>query len=277
MSRQPQHGAPTSSSLGLLLAAVLYAHLASAASITNGPLAPVTVAVSNMAYSTARECARYCLEYGGIWHCGYNAGYYGLGSGLGCGCASTNGCFCNAAYATSATSYLSSCISAGCGRVVGTGWTSELNAMLGIYDAYCSTANVEQEVVSWTPTATATGAGAGGANGGSATTAAVTGTRPTNTAASATSNPSTGETGNNGNGDKGSGLSQSDIVALAASLGVGIPSLLIAGITLCVQLRKKKRRAGERESAMVTGGYGYDGSSFETTTVGHVGVQQVRK
>lgn len=271
-SRPTSHLTPLP--LLLLLAITSNTPLASAASITNGPLAPVTVAVSNSAYSTARECARYCLEYQGIWNCNYNAGYYGLGKGLGCGCASTNGCFCNAAYATSATSYLSSCISAGCERIVGAGWTGELNAMLGLYDKYCSTANVEQALVSWTPTATATG---GGGAGGAAATGAVTGTGPTNLAATATSKPSTGDSagGSGGEGEKSGGLSQSDIVALAASLGVGIPSLLIAGITLCIQLRKKKKRAELGGQTAMLGQDGRYESSLETTAVRHYGGQQM--
>ncbi|KXJ97319.1 hypothetical protein Micbo1qcDRAFT_200027 [Microdochium bolleyi] len=217
-----------------------------AASITNGPLAPVTVGQSNMAYSTARECAKYCLQYGGQWMCGVNAGYYGLGWGLGCGCASTNGCFCATGLASSATNYLSACISSRCKGVAGDGWTKELDSMLGLYDGYCSTANIDTGgPASWTPsTKTTTGVAGTNPTGG----AAVTGSGPTNAAASATS---TGDAaaGEGGGGGK-SGLSQSDIIALAASLGVGVPSLLIAGITLWAQLRKKKRANG----AAATGG-----------------------
>lgn len=158
---------------------------------------------------------------------------------------------------SSATSYLSSCISAGCANGVND-WTTDLSSMLGLYDSYCATANAA--IVTTVP-ATITDASSSAPSGtskGQGNTGAPkteTGTETT----SATTAPSSDKAGG--------GLSQSDIVALGASLGVGIPSLLIALLTLWVQLRKRKQKAEKSESMVhmvPLGGYGTgDANSHE--------------
>ncbi|ORY58136.1 uncharacterized protein BCR38DRAFT_448178 [Pseudomassariella vexata] len=193
------------------------------AKTTNGPEAPVTI-ITEAALKTGRACATNCVENHGNYPCGL-AGYYALGQELGCGCNSANGCFCNAGYGSSATSYLSECISDGCAKSVDN-WTLDLSSMLGVYDAYCATANVG--------TATTTGGIAG-----KTTTAGASRTGQAD--ATSTSDPQA--EGRDG------GLSKSDIVALAASLGVGIPSLLIAAITLWVQMRKRRRASDAQAQA----------------------------
>jgi hypothetical protein len=222
------------------------------ADITDGPLAPVSLASSNSAYTTARDCAANCLEYRGIWVCGVNGGYFGLGEALQCGCASVNGCFCSTGYASSATAYLSSCVSSQCAED-NAGWTSDLQSMLGLYDDYCATANVEQAT-----------------NASPSTTAG--GTESTGTAVPTTTGPSTGQTGTvarpsatsttspagqtgSAAAEESDGLAKSDIIALAASLGVGIPSLLIAALTLYVQIRKRRRNEARRMSVAVQGAH----------------------
>ena len=219
--------------------------VAAAAETTNGPLAAVSI-WSDIAWSTAKRCAADCIAYDGVFRCGVNAGYYDLGIELGCGCASINGCYCNTGLANSASAYLSTCISGGCAEN-DPGWTTDLNSMIGLYDAYCLTANVAASTTAATTMSDATAAttntdetnatGTGASTPGSraSTTASQTATSSQPTSADSQKSPD-------------DGLSRSDIVALAASLGVGIPSLLIAAITLCVQLRKRKKREPRGES-----------------------------
>jgi hypothetical protein len=111
--------------------------------------------------------------------------------------------------------------------------------MLGMYDSYCATANAAIETtvpatITEASSSAPTGASKAQGNTGVPKTQTETGST------SATTAPSSGTAGE--------GLSQSDIVALAASLGIGIPSLLIALLTLWVQLRKKKQKAAKSES-----------------------------
>ncbi|KAL0940263.1 uncharacterized protein CTRU02_203026 [Colletotrichum truncatum] len=211
------------------------------AATTTGALARVSI-YSELAYSTARACAAGCLVYNGQYPCGL-VGYQDLGVALQCGCASINGCYCNTALASSATSYISSCVSKGCSRV--DNWSVDMSSMLNLYDSYCATANGG---VADAP-ATTTGAGsspttAGGAKGQSNGQA-------TRTPAPGSSGTSSADAQQSSAAPDNGGLSRSDIVALAASLGVGIPSLLIAGLTLYFQMKKKRRNAaaGENEAS----------------------------
>ncbi|KAK1596550.1 uncharacterized protein LY79DRAFT_47954 [Colletotrichum navitas] len=57
-----------------------------------------------------------------------------LGVALQCGCQSINGCYCNTALGSSATSYMSSCISKGCSKV--NDWSVDMTSMLNLYDSY---------------------------------------------------------------------------------------------------------------------------------------------
>ncbi|OLN93296.1 hypothetical protein CCHL11_08357 [Colletotrichum chlorophyti] len=227
----------------ITIGALLAYPLASTAKTTAGALAPVSV-WSELAYSTARACAAGCLVYNGVYPCGV-AGYQDLGVALQCGCQSINGCFCNTALGSSATSYLSSCISRGCSKVEN--WSVDLTSMLNLYDSYCATANIPVA-----NTAVATTAGGQGAT----TTGATAPKTLNNAQPSQTSGPKSGSgSGSESSGtssadaqntsaaaEDAGGLSRSDIVALAASLGVGIPSLLIAGLTLYFQIKKKKKK-----------------------------------
>ncbi|KAK1829307.1 hypothetical protein QBC39DRAFT_237522, partial [Podospora conica] len=196
------------------------APLARAAS-ASGALAPVSL-YYDIAYSTARPCAAGCLIYNGVLPCNV-AGYYDLGVELACNrCGPINNCYCSAKLGASATSYISACVSDKCARSVDS-WPDEVTSMLQLYDGYCATANVmPASVTKGVVTGTKAGPGITGTGGEGVKETA----------------PASSEEG--GKKDK-EGLSQSDVVALAASLGVGIPSLLIALVTLCVQLRKKKR------------------------------------
>ncbi|KAI6365276.1 hypothetical protein MCOR25_005406 [Pyricularia grisea] len=231
-------------SLLFLTLLAIASSLTSAQKTTAGPAATVSL-YKQTDYSTARSCAVGCLVYNGIYNCGVNAGYQDLGIGLGCGCGPANGCYCNTKVASEASSYISSCVSSRCAANVAD-WKSEAGSMMDMYKAYCATANVGP-----TPNAAAnapnpagvTGKAASsgtlqtGASGGSRTGAGL----PAETSDSGAGQQQGGGTG----GDSASkgGLSQSDIIALAASLGVGVPSLMIAAATLWLQMKKKKSKA----------------------------------
>lgn len=183
--------------------------------------ASVSIA-SDRAYVTARPCAAGCLVYNGIWVCGLHSGYDDLAKELGCGCSPINACYCNADFASSATSYVSSCVSNACGSSVDD-WREEAAAMLTFYNGYCATADITTTSGAWSQS--------GGAIQSSSSRAAPL--TPVSTGSS-TANPGAVKPEND------ESLSKSDVIALAASLGVGIPGLLIAMVTLCVQLRKRR-------------------------------------
>ncbi|KAK4221184.1 hypothetical protein QBC38DRAFT_141800 [Podospora fimiseda] len=226
------------SSLILFLPSVL------GAATTNGPLAYVSLD-ADIAYKTARACAAGCLIYNGGIPCNAGSFKWDIGVFLGCGrCGQINGCYCSSALGSSATSYISSCVSSKCIGV--DSWEDEVTSMLNMYNGYCATANVA-------PTTTTRPPYTGATIPPQATTpAAGSGPKtslPTETdvsGAAATPPPSSEKSTEEESKD---GLSKSDIVALAASLGVGIPSLAIAGITLWIQLRKKKNKGVEVSSA----------------------------
>jgi hypothetical protein len=214
--------------------------------ITQGPLAPVTIGAEK-AYSSGRACAAKCLVYRGDLPCGL-AGYQDLAINLGCGCYSSNVCFCSTAYKTSATSYMSACISANCARSVND-WTNDVNSMLGIYDSYCKTANVEISSASFVPSALTTG-GAGAVS----TTASVAATARSGSDGSSVARTSAapGSTSTSDPSSSDRGLSATAILGLAVGLGVGIPLLIAiaAGAFCCVWLKKRKdKKAAQRQLA----------------------------
>ena len=219
------------------------------AKTTDGPLAPVSLNRQD-AYLLARPCAAGCLLYNGRLPCNV-AGYYDLGVELGCGrCVPNNNCYCSAKLASSATSYMSDCVSNACGWSV-ENWAEEATSMLGIYDGYCATANAGAAAATTTnnppAAATTTGAGATANPGAASNPGSGIGASQTGSSGSfATAGAGAADSSKKDNKD---GLSQSDVVALAASLGVGIPSLLVALITLLVQLRRRKRARGEAAAA----------------------------
>ncbi|KAM7189093.1 hypothetical protein V8F20_010301 [Naviculisporaceae sp. PSN 640] len=236
-----------------LCALVTIATICQAQVVTNGPEALVSLG-NEMDYKLGRSCAVGCLVYNKNTPCAAGAFYQDLGVWLGCDrCHQINGCYCKTAFASSATSLIDECVSRQCSGAGVADWDQEVTNMLSLYDGYCATANVAvptttriRPAATKTPGATTAdspppdpGAGAGSVTGG-----APIETNPPSPSDTSASAP---------DGDKKSGLSQSDIVALAASLGVGIPSLLIAAITLCVQLKKRKRRQQADEGRSLVG------------------------
>ncbi|KAK2043358.1 hypothetical protein LZ31DRAFT_566602 [Colletotrichum somersetense] len=217
--------------------------LGSVAKPTGGALAPVTLH-SEIAYSTARACAANCLVHNGIWQCG-----------------SINGCYCNTALGSSATSYISSCISKGCSKV--DDWSVDLTSMLNLYDSYYATANVA--VVEAQATTTIAGSASSPTVASAARSSDIG--QPTLTSGSVISGTASAHAQQTAAAEGDTGLSKSDIVALAASLGVGIPSLLIAALTLYFQIRKKRRDAAVSQSPaeMVPQRNAYGVNTYGTT------------
>ncbi|KAF2633884.1 hypothetical protein BU25DRAFT_465098 [Macroventuria anomochaeta] len=236
----------------LSLGLVITLHLVSATT-TIGPLAPISIH-KLPAYSTARPCAAGCLVFNGIWACGVNAGYHDLGTDLGCGCGPNNACFCSAGLAKSASSYISSCVSAKCTSFGDVG--GDLTSMLGLYDGYCQTANVE--IASSVP-ATTTIDGAEASKGVAASVSTrSTETVPARASASATAISTQGLTEADKKEDEG--LSKSDVIALATGLGVGIPSLLVGAWALYLQLL---RRRSSRSVPSIVGTTSQAGSQIQ--------------
>ncbi|KAK3061335.1 hypothetical protein LTS18_006484 [Coniosporium uncinatum] len=233
---------PSPSSHLLLFLQLFLARILLSQETESGPLAPISI-TSQLAYSTARPCAAGCLIYNGIFVCGVHGGYHDLPVELGCGCNATNACLCSSDFASSATSYMSSCISEACGRSVDH-WQGEVTSMLGLYEGYCATANAAVEA-STTAVPASKSTTAILESDVATSLRASPSSAPTSPARAATASSSTIPTSTAGNkdaADDGDGLSRSDVVALAASLGVGIPSLLVAFATLWVMLKKRKIR-----------------------------------
>lgn len=204
-----------------------------------GPTAPVSIS-SERSYQLARTCAACCLWYIGVYPPGFQ-GYYDLAIALSCGATARNGCYCKADYASSASAYISSCVSGECAAIGDV--TKDLKTMMDLYNGYCKTANVE---VSTTPVELAASTGAAPSTKGSATRTSVVPTgvqrkalSSSNSQPVATSNPAAGTTGTSTNS---SALGKSDVIAIGVGLGIGVPSLLLGLATFCVQMRRRKQR-----------------------------------
>ncbi|KAH7393456.1 hypothetical protein BKA64DRAFT_88684 [Cadophora sp. MPI-SDFR-AT-0126] len=112
---------------------------------------------------------------------------------------------------------------------------------MDLYNGYCATANVAAAVQTTAPSVTASN---------SATSTPVANSPNTSLEAhanesSTTSTPSTTgipEPGSLSDTSEKKGLAQSDIIALAVGLDVGVPSLLLALATFCVTKRRKERQ-----------------------------------
>jgi hypothetical protein len=230
---------------------------------------------SDISYQSGRTCSTSCLWYRGPFR-QYNHGH-DLAIELSCGVAAVNGCYCKADFASSASSYISSCVSKGCSNLESV--NEEIKTIMALYDGYCKTANVE---VVTTTTSAELVVVATAESSAMMTSTSATGVlqnllissspHPTTfsswfTAAASPSKTSATEVPQNvlfssshphPAGVSGSststaaspsatsantaGLGKSDHIALGVGLGVGVPSLLLALATLCVQLRKRKQR-----------------------------------
>ncbi|KAK0643750.1 hypothetical protein B0T16DRAFT_459860 [Cercophora newfieldiana] len=206
----------------LLLTLSLLAPLTTAADTTTlGPLGYVSLR-SELAYTTARRCAAGCLAYNGVLPCNV-AGYQDLGVHFQCGCGPINACYCSKPLASSATAYISSCVSAKCAASVDS-WPEEVTSMLGLYDGYCATANVAVETTATASSSASVATSEGGSSALKETGATSEGTgggsgQPKNTGI-ATPAPSGVKTSGAGLG-KG-GIVKSGALVIAAGLGLAI-------------------------------------------------------
>lgn len=242
--------------LSLFLSIILLLELAFAANEI-GPTATVSIS-SQPSYILGRTCAACCLWYIGDYPPG-TRGYYDLATALSCGAGAVNGCYCKADYASSASSYVSSCVSSRCSAIGDV--TKELNTMMNLYDGYCRTANVE---VSTTPIELAASIEAASKRAISTEAASTEAplirisiittsfqrsvflssiSQPFETSTPSIAASATGTSTNT------PALGKSDIVAIGVGLGIGIPSLLLGLATFCVQMRKRKQRI-EKEGYM---------------------------
>lgn len=182
-------------------------------------------------YSTARSCAQNCVWYNGV----YNA-WDDLASGLGCGArTAVNGCYCKAELASSASSFLTACVSSRCETS-----DFEITEALSMYNGYCATVTLGHAAV-----ATAIGTASTAPNAFDSSTPTVTGSG-INAVGSLSTVITSGADLSDGQ------LSRSDTIALAIGLGVGLPSLLLGIATFVVQVRRKSRARALRRSQEFT-------------------------
>lgn len=232
-----------------LLPVFLLLHAVSPAA-KNGPTATVSI-VDDVSYITGRECAVGCL-----WNQYHVLGDDDLGNELSCGTyGAVNGCYCETDYASSATSYVSDCVTARCSDLQDV--TGEVKTILDLYNGYCQTANAD-------PRTTAAELPAATEDPSTDTLGLATAARrtlfPTSTAllpvgksgpsalASSDSSPTGGsvlsaaESTTSASPGSG-GLGESDAIELGVGLGVGIPSLLLVLVGLWLQIRRRRRNA----------------------------------
>lgn len=221
--------------------AILFAYLGRSATSASGPTAYISLAASP-AYATMHPCAATYLVYQGIWSCPFNSGYYDLGLELSCGCSPQNFCYCDSkpSAAASASSYISSCASNGCGA----DFPDEVTSAIDLYNGYCSTANVAAAVQTSAPSVTphtSTAKSTPVANSPNTNLDANANDSSSSTSGLITGQTSLPETSSATTSEK-KGLAQSDVIALAVGLGVGLPNLLLALATFCLQRKRKEKQ-----------------------------------
>ena len=112
---------------------------------------------------------------------------------------------------------------------------------MDLYNGYCATANVAAAVQTSAPRVTTSNS----AKSTPVVQSPNTDPDANGNESSTTSVPPTTETSESGTSSATSekkGLAQSDIIALAVGLGVGLPSLLLALATFCVTKKRKERQ-----------------------------------
>lgn len=229
-----------------------------------GPTAVVSI-YSESSYVLGRECATCCLWYNGDYPAG-TRGYYDLAIALSCGAGAMNGCYCKADFASSASSYISACVSDGCSAIGDV--TGEVKTMMDLYDGYCKTANVDVSTTAPIKPAASTAAASTAATstaaastdeGGLSTkipTIITTGVQR-NALASSSSQPLRASSGSTTAASttqasaNAVALGKSDIIAIGVGLGVGIPSLLLGLATLCVQIKRRRKQKIENDGYLL--------------------------
>jgi hypothetical protein len=141
--------------------------------------------------------------------------------------------------ASAADSFLGKCISSKCGSitVLPGGVGAQVTSAVGFYEGYCT--KVRLEVTDATTTPSPSDTGTRSLSKGVAVTAQATG--GTTSGGVATGATSAGTTSVSGNG-----LGKSDVIALGVGLGVGVPSLVLAGATLWINMKRRKESKVEQ-------------------------------
>jgi hypothetical protein len=211
--------------------------MATASSLT------ATVSVNeDAAWITERACGQKC-----VWidsgHLG--APYPDIVMHLNCGSPYLNACFCRSDFGTSATTFLSSCVSSRCESDGINDYGTELFSALSIYSNYCSTA---AGVVFAAPSVDVTSASSITVSASSASVR----TTATSTASSTSSrDSSTSQTSSSGapaqtsgqgspTESSSSGLSTSAKIGLAVGLSVGILAIIL-GVGAFIWHKRRKR------------------------------------
>lgn len=193
------------------------------------------------AWTNGRGCMAGCLWYNGLYANNPYIGGHDLAHRLDCGGDSAiNGCYCRSDLLSTASAYISSCVSDACSSLAA-GVTTEISSAIALYDGYCATVTAEQVITSGTaPAATAGSLSAAAATGKAGSASESISTQQTGGPSPSSSSPD--------NNEKPT-LGRSDMIALGVGLGIGIPSLLIALATY-LQMRKRKLH---RRSMLIEG------------------------
>ncbi|KAF3908319.1 hypothetical protein AA313_de0207373 [Arthrobotrys entomopaga] len=231
--------------------------------VTEGPQITALASIrKELDYTLQRSCVQHCVWYNGNNPRGY---YYinwdDVGGELKCGYAPINACYCNTKYASSATSYFSSCIPYYCGSGDDAD-PADLVSALSLYNAYCATANgnptkpVPEPV---TVAATSTSAPSSSETDASQasepssspaeptsapTSPAVTSSPSTSANAQAKESPASTATSENDSNGGGTSKGTTIGIAVGASLG-GI--VITALAVLCFVFYKRRARLMEKQ------------------------------
>lgn len=223
----------------------------------NGPTATVSIE-SDLSYITGRECAVGCL-----WNEYHILGSPDLSYELSCGETAINGCYCKTDYASSATSYISNCVSTGCSDLQDV--SGEVKTIVDLYNGYCETANARTTAAELpnaieSPSTDTLVLSTGARRTLLPTSSALLPAGKSNPSALASSNSSpTGRSGPSAaesttEASPGSGgLGESDVIELGVGLGVGIPSLLLVLVGLWLQIKKWRQNPRTAKDERVEG------------------------
>lgn len=225
-------------SLPLLLIFTLNLSLRFATCATSGgPDAYVSIAALPD-WKNGHSCMAGCLWYNGLYANNPVMGGRDLGHGLDCGGDSAiNGCYCRPDTFSTASVFISECVSSACSG--GGAVATEISSAMSLYDGYCSTAALEQTVTSEAAAAAPTQS--------ASTVPAPTTGRSTTDNAPARQTGVSEPTSSSSPEEEKSGLDKSDLIALGVGLGIGIPSLLI-GLSTMILMR---RRRVDRRSMLI--------------------------
>ena len=208
----------------------------STAIITSGPSASVSI-TDYPSYAAAPPCVTSC-----VWGALRPGLIYSsdLAAAIGCGTQwAYNGCFCREDLASAADSFLGSCVPSKCASVtvLPGGAAAQVSSALGFYEGYCTKVRLEGAVAT-----TASVVNSNGLSSSSRTSASTAQTTGATTPGGGSAPEATSIGDSSANGNK---ISKSDSIALGVGLGVGIPSLLIALVGLCINMKRRKRNREE--------------------------------